>query len=246
MLRKYYKRSVVLFLPVWVFVGFVVAQIIVAGIAWLLRQTGVSLDLINKSVLGAIVAAAVYLLTLVITITAPWLFRKGYVSKEEIGLERLPTWTEILVTPAGFIVYLILTAILMLLFSKIIPGFDIKQVQDVGFSQLNHRYEYLLAFGTLVVIAPIAEEILFRGYLFGKLKKNTPVWLAIFVTSVVFGLIHGSWNIGVDTFALSVVLCLLRQITGSIWSSILLHMLKNGIAFYVLFIGPMASTLLIR
>lgn len=246
MLKKYYKKLAVILLPVWVFVGFVVAQVIVAGIFWLLRQAGVSLVLVNKSVIGAVVAAAVYLLTLSITFTVPWLFRKSYVSKEDIGLERLPTWTEIFVTPAGFVIYLILTAVLMILFSKIIPGFDIEQVQDVGFSQLNHRYEYLLAFGTLVVVAPIAEEVLFRGYLFGKLKKNIPVWLAILITSAIFGLIHGSWNIGVDTFALSVVLCLLRQMTGSIWSSILLHMLKNGIAFYVLFVSPLAPTLLIR
>ena len=94
----------------------------------------------------------------------------------------------------------------------------------------------MLAFITLVVIAPVAEEVLFRGYLYGKLKKYVPVWAAILITSALFGLIHGTWNVAVDTFALSIILCLLRESTGGIWASILLHMIKNGIAFYFLFI----------
>ena len=95
-----------------------------------------------------------------------------------------------------------------------------------------------MAFLTLVVIAPVAEETIFRGYLLGKLRKFVPVWLAILATSVLFGAVHGAWNLAIDTFALSVVMSLLRQNTGSLWASILLHMTKNGIAFYILFINP--------
>ena len=40
-------------------------------------------------------------------------------------------------------------------------------------------------------------------------------------------------------FALSIVLCGLREITGTIHAGILLHMLKNGIAFYLLFVMGM-------
>ncbi|RYZ49901.1 MAG: CPBP family intramembrane metalloprotease, partial [Sphingobacteriales bacterium] len=61
------------------------------------------------------------------------------------------------------------------------------------------------------------------------------------VTSIVFGAIHGQWNVAVDVFALSLILCSLREITGSIWAGVLLHMLKNGIAFYFLFIGPVVA-----
>jgi hypothetical protein len=96
-----------------------------------------------------------------------------------------------------------------------------------------------------VIIAPIAEEVLFRGYLLGKLKKSVPIWLAILITSLLFGAFHlvnsgnYSWNLAIDTFALSIVLCSLRVLTGSIWASILLHMVKNGIAFYLFFISPL-------
>jgi membrane protease YdiL (CAAX protease family) len=90
----------------------------------------------------------------------------------------------------------------------------------------------------LIIVAPVAEEVLFRGYLYGKLRKSVPVWAAIGIVSVLFGSIHGQWNVAIDVFALSIVLCVLREITGSIWAGILLHMVKNGLAFYILFINP--------
>lgn len=246
MLKKYYKWSLILLLPAWVYASFLLAQLIVVGILWLIKQFGVPVVLINKSVLEAVCVAIIYLLTLLIVIIVPWLAKRIHTNIKEIGLDRLPLWIEIIITPAGLILYLFLSAILMFIGSKIIPGFAINQAQDIGFSQLSHRYEYILAFSTLVILAPIAEEILFRGYLFGKLKKQVPIWAAIIVTSAVFGAVHGAWNIAIDTFALSVVLCILRQTTGSIWPSILLHMAKNYIAFYILFINPTLITALIK
>ena len=47
---------------------------------------------------------------------------------------------------------------------------------------------------------------------------------------------HFQWNVGVNVFALSVVLCALREITGTIYAGILTHMIKNGVAFYLLYL----------
>ena len=89
----------------------------------------------------------------------------------------------------------------------------------------------------LVFIAPIAEEILMRGWLYGKLRTKLKAPLAILLVSLVFALLHGQWNVGVTVFSLSLVLCTLREITGTIWSGIILHMLSNGIAFYLLYVA---------
>ena len=214
------------------------------GLVWVLVTLHVPLASMNQAVLNSLFAALLYLITLALVIGLPWLIKKSHISREDIGLTRLPSWTDIFITPAGLVVYFISSAVLILIITKLFPSFDVNQIQDTGFSQLNERYEYILAFATLVIIAPIAEEILFRGYLFGKLKKFAPVWVAIIVTSVLFGFIHGAWNLAIDTFALSVILCLLREFTGNIWASILLHMAKNGIAFYFLFINPSLFTIL--
>lgn len=234
-----HKWALLFLIPAWVFVSFFSAQLITKGIFWIISFIDKSfLSSIDQTVLSTIISALVYILTVVIVIGAPKLIQKINTTRSEVGLNRLPVWTDILITPAGLIVYFILSAILIIIIQKTIPGFDAKQVQEIGFSHLNRRYEIMLAFATLVIIAPIAEEILFRGYLFGKLKKYIPIWLAIIVTSLAFGFVHGAWNIAIDTFALSVILCILRLLTGNIWASILLHMAKNGIAFYFLFINP--------
>ena len=235
---KSLKKAMVLILPIWVFVSFYVSQVLVKGLVWLLGMVPIPIVTINQTVSNTIIAALLYIFTLVLAIGLPWLVYKRHTSRDDIGLARLPSWTDILITPAGLVIYFICSSVLILLATNVLPWLDINQVQDTGFRQLNMRYEYILAFTTLVVIAPIAEEILFRGYLYGKLKRFVPVWAAILVTSVLFGFIHGAWNLAIDTFALSVVLCLLRESTGSIWASILLHMAKNGIAFYILFINP--------
>jgi len=233
-----YTWQKVVGLLLWVAVGFIVAKAILTLVAFALSWTGISLELVNQSVLQAIFAALVYIVTLIVVLGVPWWIRKSRTSQEELGLTRLPSWLDIGLAPAGFIIYLIVTAIFTTIATALVPGFDITQSQETGFANLSSRYEYVLAFVTLVVLAPVAEEILFRGYLFGKLRKYLPAWVAIILTSVLFGVVHGQWNVGVDVFALSLVLCSLREITGSIWAGILLHMMKNALAFYLLFINP--------
>jgi membrane protease YdiL (CAAX protease family) len=195
----------------------------------------------EAAVAEAVIAALIYIVTIALVVGLPWVNKKLVhlrATAKDLGYGRWMSWTDILLGPAGFLVYIVLSALLVYVGSLVI-GFNTTQTQDVGFQGLQTYTQYVLAFITLVVMAPIAEETLFRGYLYDKVKKYVPTWLAIIITSVTFGLVHGQWNVGLDVFALSIVLCLLREISGSIWPSIWLHMLKNGIAFYILFISPM-------
>lgn len=225
-------------LPLWVLAGFVLAQVIVTAVIGALTSAGVSFDAINQSVLNTVAGGVIYAISLLLVIGLPWLIKKNRTSKEDLGLNRGPEWTELLLAPAGFFVYILLSALLVFLAMQFLPFINFDQVQDTGYSQLYQRFEFILALVMLVFIAPIAEEILFRGYLFGKLRAHVPVWLAILLTSVLFAIVHGAWNVGIDVFALSIVLCLLRVVSGSLWPSIILHMMKNGLAFYLLFINP--------
>lgn len=237
----------ILVIPIWVAVSFYAAQALVLGVFWILNTFNIlSVGLINDVLLNAISTVLVYAITLLTAIGVPWLAKKHKTSLTDLGLGELPTWIDILITPAGLIVYLVSSSLLLVLATNFLPGFDANQVQEVGFSHMSQRYEFILAFVVLVVAVPFAEEMLFRGFLFGKLKKISPIWLSILITSILFATLHGAWNVALDTFALSVVLCVLRQITGSLWPAILLHMAKNGIAFYFLFINTSFLTTLGR
>lgn len=224
-------------LPIWVAGGFFLAQIVAGVVLDGLKALGVSFSGLNSSMFQTIVSAVVYLFTLAIVIGLPWLIRKSRTTKAEIGFTQHMAWLDIALALGGFFIYLALSSILTNLATHL-PFYNADQAQDTGFVHLSQGYEYLLAFLTLVVIAPVCEEILFRGYLLGKLRKYVPVWVAILVTSALFGAIHLQLNVGVDVFALSIILCLLRVGTGRLWPSIVLHMIKNGLAFYFLFINP--------
>lgn len=226
-----------LVLPAWLVVSLGLSMAVVWTILYVLGMMHVSFIGIDTTIFQSAIAAAIYLFALLIAIGVPWLFKQETTPKE-LGLSRWPSWGDIGLAPVGFIIYFIASGLLVYLASQII-GFDMSQAQDTGFHRLSQIYEYALAFVTLIVIAPLAEEILFRGFLYGKLRKRLPVWVAVLVTSLLFGVVHGQWNVGVDVFALSLVLCGLRETTGSIWAGVLLHMLKNSVAFFIVFISPM-------
>ena len=226
--------------PAWVIVSFAGANFVLYVTVLLLKLLHINLAaMLAPSVLEAVLAAIVYMLAFTIAFGVPLLFGRGKVNLESLGLTRLMSWSDIGLAPIGFIAYLLLAWFVVAAAVLLFPGFAPDQAQDVGFKNLTDRSGYIVAFTTLVVLAPIAEELLFRGYLYGKLRKYVPVYAAILMTSLVFGAVHLQWNVGLNVFALSIVMCGLREITGSIWAGILLHMIKNGIAFYILFVGPM-------
>lgn len=243
--RRVSRWRLIIALPLWVFISFIFAQVVIVAIISGLRGVGVTFAGINNAVLETIAAACVYLLTFGIIVSVPWLVVRYRTTREDVGLTRLPSWMDIGLAPAGFVIYLLTSGLLMYVFTKLIPGFNAAEPQSVGFQNLSQGYEYVLAFMTLVVVAPVAEEAIFRGYLYGKLRKSVSIWLSVLVTSILFGLLHMRWdggllvgiNVGIDVFALSIIMCSLREVTGSIWAGILLHMLKNGLAFYLLFIN---------
>ena len=160
-----------------------------------------------------------------------------------IGLKR-PRWMDPLYglasAPAYYIVYLIVVG----LASHYITGLNIDQQQDIGFNNVHGALPMALAFISLVVLPPLAEEILVRGFLYSSLKKITKLVPAAIITSLIFAAAHlpeggaaGPLYIAaIDTFVLSLFLIYLREKTGSLWASITLHALKNGVAFVALFV----------
>lgn len=245
--RRIYWPAVLL-LPVWTYVAFWLAQFVVVGLQWLLMWTGVPLAGMNQTVLVTVLSALVYIFAVVIVIGVPYLILRRRTTKKELGVPDLPAWMDVFLTIPAYVVYMLGSGVLLALAIYALPGLDFQQQQQLPFEQamLGAQWQYVLAFMTLVVFAPLAEELLFRGYLYGKLRNSAPVWLAILLTSLAFGAAHlwggpGSplqWAVMFDTLALSIVLCLLREHTGAVWASVFVHALKNGIAFYLLFVNP--------
>lgn len=250
----------VLLLLIWVAAAVIVAQLIVGYLMlWVLGR-----ETFLQPVPTAIYSALSYILALVwILFVTPKInigmkveneFKNGkhyingklapkVMNREDLGLKGLPTWTDIGLAPVGFVVATLLAAGLVAIFS-VFPWFDVAQAQEVGFSTYLAGFDRVIAFIVLVIVAPVAEELIFRGWLYGKLRPMlsakmsdmASMIISIFLVSLLFGIIHLQWNVGVNVFAMSIVLCGLREVTGTIYAGILMHMLKNGVAFYLLYI----------
>lgn len=158
-----------------------------------------------------------------------------------IGLVK-PVFADIVRAFVSYGVYFVLLIIAMVLIETY-TSINTSQEQKTGFADVSAELDYLAAFVSLVVLPPIVEELLFRGFLYSSLRRKMHFFLATLVTSVAFGAAHlqfGSgepllWVVAIDTFILSVVMCYLREKTSSVWSAIFLHAIKNSIAYLVLF-----------
>lgn len=157
-------------------------------------------------------------------------FRKPRLPDPLYGLLGLPPY---------FVIYFLLLNISVFFF----PGLNTNEKQQVGFNNPHGSSALVLTFISLVILPPIAEEIIFRGIIYTSLKKAMPLWTAVIITSLLFAAGHlpeggsaGLLYVGaIDTFSLSLILIYLREKTGGLWSSMTLHAIKNGIAFVALF-----------
>jgi membrane protease YdiL (CAAX protease family) len=93
----------------------------------------------------------------------------------------------------------------------------------------------LTAFAIMTcVLAPLAEEFFFRGFLLRVLHERTNAVIAVLVTGIAFGLVHlpsGDW---IGTIVLSLfgmALCVLFIVTSSLLPCIMLHAFHNSISF---------------
>tara|TARA_R110002072_G_scaffold228234_6_gene385160 strand:+ start:40586 stop:41260 length:675 start_codon:yes stop_codon:yes gene_type:complete len=89
----------------------------------------------------------------------------------------------------------------------------------------------------IVILAPIAEEVLFRGYLFAALSMTVPLWATQLLTATLFGLVHGVGH-ALPIGVLSLLFGYLRQRYRSLWPSILAHMLHNGVTLALVYSWP--------
>lgn len=87
------------------------------------------------------------------------------------------------------------------------------------------------------VYGPFCEEFVFRGILFGGYRKSGKIWGSILLSSFLFGLMHMNINQFGYAFLLGIAFALAVEATGSIWSSLIAHLLINCESVIMMFLS---------
>ena len=120
---------------------------------------------------------------------------------------------------------------------------DLRQNQAASYPIVAGDMTGQLLFGiAAAVIAPLGEEIVFRGYWLQRLQAWWGSVAALIVSSLLFALAHswaateGAGVLVIQTFVMGGVLAWLRMASGSIWPAVFAHAANNALAISVLMI----------
>ena len=155
----------------------------------------------------------------------------GIASPRALGLRR-PLRSPIGMAAAAYLGYIAIA----LVYSTLVHPQQEDVTRDLG---LGQGVFGTIAAGVLIVIAaPFAEEIFFRGFIFGGLRRRLSFPAAAVFSGVIFGLFHftGPGSIGVipQLALLGFALAWLYEKTGSIYPAIAVHAVNNALAFAIL------------
>lgn len=101
-----------------------------------------------------------------------------------------------------------------------------------GMSKLT-AYPFWQAVLANVLLVPVLEEVVYRGYLFSRLEKAMPPVAAALISSAVFGICHGGVLWAIWAFVLGMAICVVRIRSGSIIPGMIFHIIMNGFAMIV-------------
>jgi membrane protease YdiL (CAAX protease family)/uncharacterized RDD family membrane protein YckC len=152
------------------------------------------------------------------------------IALRELGLRRFAR-SALGVAAVTYVAYLVFAVI----YNGIVHPEQEDITRELGFD--DGGFGAVAAGALVVAAAPLSEEIFFRGFMYGGLRRRLPVWAAAVTAGAVFGLLHytGPDSIGVvpQLAVLGVLLAWLYERTGSLWPPIILHVVNNALALVV-------------
>lgn len=204
----------------------IISTILVLGLASILMARQGSFEYSSNSVLlTVLIQGAILLLPIIV------------LSKNRTNLFALKKMSVLQTLKLGIGAYLgfILINLLIrlsILYSGIeIPGYQF-QNELLPLPSLDSQNLWTMGLA-VVVIAPVIEELFFRGFLFRALSNNIGLRYGSILSALIFTLLHGQFGSVIPLFIIGLILNQLTYKTKSIYPSIVLHMINNGIALWI-------------
>jgi len=210
-----------------------IAAFVAATVAYLLIAAGIEAgggEVTTGGPPGLVISATLFqdvaLIAAALLFSSMW--ARG-LTPASFGLRPVPLGRAAGWTVATFVAFWIFTAIYISLVGEPDQQELTRDLREEDSLSALIGYGVLLAF-----VAPLAEELFFRGFVFGVLRERIGVVAGALATGVVFGLVHVAGSpietVGVLVI-LGVLLCLLYEKSGSLLPCIALHAVNNAISF---------------
>lgn len=233
---------------VWIVAVWLLSSLMVSALIVFMRSS-MGYNALGDTIGAALMQVLQLVLMLVMVVGIPYKLGKNKLltpAKRQaakmklLGIGRLPSKEDVLPWLLGVVGYYLLAFILTALASLVLPDSLMTQAQYTGFNANSWGGAILIVF-ILAIITPIFEELIFRGFLLGKLQRLAGFWPTAIITSLLFAVAHGQVNVGLVTFVLSMITCYQRKRTGATWAGMGLHMVVNLVAASLVFIMPLMA-----
>lgn len=195
----------------------------------------------NPNTTGAGIIA-VLLSQLVFGVCTYFIIKKKEINIKDRGIQK-DSWKMIIIGlgTAGF-GNILLSRVVMALGEDNALVKNSYDMLNTAFAATN-TFETVIQILVLVIIAPIVEEYLFRGYVFTECKKMYSLTASLILNGLLFGLFHMNILQGINAFFLGIVLSLIYYHRANIKDNIIVHMTNNAIAVLPAFF-PQALTII--
>jgi membrane protease YdiL (CAAX protease family) len=164
--------------------------------------------------------------------------------RRALGLRSPRPWRHALRGAAAWLAFLPPYRLLIMISVALVAGLQgeaptAEQIEPVVlFLRRGEEHPLFLVLLLLfaVVGAPVAEELLFRGFLFGALRRHLSLVWAALLCGLAFGAVHASWVKLLPVGALGAFLCVLRERSGGLAAPVAAHAANNaaGVLFLLL------------
>lgn len=122
--------------------------------------------------------------------------------------------------------------ILLILIVAFLPGVFAEYQDLIKNLDIDAGNPVLMIF-SVVVFGPLVEEILFRGMIFGKLRRAFSFWPSAVISAVLFGVFHLNLVQGIYAGAFGLALAYIFEKTETLWGCYLLHALFNMSSYII-------------
>jgi len=204
--------------------GIVVLNVLVIAVNWAMHsqveKNGIALTLF-VAVQDAIIVGAAMLFSLV----------RYRVNGESLGLRSFST-----VLGCAMSAWLLIASYFVrLLYGVVAVAFGYRPSLQEVVTQLDTQgMGFVASFIAVAIIAPFAEELVFRGFIYGGLRSRFGVVVATMSSTLFFTALHFSIAQFIPLFVLGLFLAWLYEKTGSLYPGIILHATNNAISLLLL------------